>query len=285
MTEPFLKWAGGKRWLSASKQLPLPASFSRYVEPFLGGGAVFFQLKPARALLSDVNPELIELYVTFRDNYAALEQAMIAHQANHTEENYYKVRSEIPNDPVARAARTLYLNRTCWNGLYRVNLKGEFNVPIGTKTKVVDSNEDFAAISKTLSHAEIRNSDFENIIDETVEGDFAFIDPPYTVQHNMNGFVKYNEKLFSWNDQVRLRDAVVRAAGRGVAIVLTNADHASVHALYADEFRYQTLNRASVLAGLKGRRGPTTEAMFLANMPAIEPSLSGDMYQTSACPR
>lgn len=266
MIEPFLKWAGGKRWLGPSRQLPLPKSFNRYVEPFLGGGAVFFHLQPKLAILSDVNYELIQLYRSFRDAPRELHNLMLRHQADHCESHYYEIRANVPMDPLEQAARTLYLNRSCWNGLYRVNQRGEFNVPIGTKTKIVDPTEDFEAIGRLLASADIRNDDFECAIDELQGGDFAFVDPPYTVKHNMNGFVKYNEKLFSWADQVRLRDSLSRAADRGAFIVVTNADHASLHELYEGRFAYRTLNRASVLAVLKGKRGPTTEAMFLANL-------------------
>lgn len=264
MGTPFLKWAGGKRWL-VNFGLPQPERFDRYVEPFLGGAAVFFGLKPERALLSDINSELIELYEVMRDLPAVLWERMQEHHLRHSTEHYYAMRANIPSDRVGRAARTLYLNRTCWNGLYRVNQRGEFNVPIGTKTAVVMPDDDFLAIAKSLKEAEIRCCDFEETIDRTIAGDFLFVDPPYTVKHNMNGFVKYNECIFTWADQVRLRDAVVRAIARDVAIVVTNADHLSVIELYEDVATYRSVPRASVLAGPAERRGRTTEALFLAN--------------------
>lgn len=266
MTEPFLKWVGGKRWLANSNQLPRPASFKRYIEPFLGGGAIFFHLRPERAILADVNRELIELYTVLRDHPAELMEMMRAHQQNHDGPYYYAVRRTIPTDIIARSARTMYLNRTCWNGLYRVNLKGEFNVPIGTKSSVVFDNDDFEEISSLLQRADIRCCDFEDTVGDAVSGDFLFLDPPYTVKHNLNGFIKYNENLFSWNDQVRLRDAVVAAIGRGVSVVVTNADHESVRELYQDVCEYRSVGRASVLASEAARRGRTTEALFSANL-------------------
>jgi DNA adenine methylase len=171
-----------------------------------------------------------------------------------------------PATAAERAARLLYLNRTCWNGLYRVNLRGEFNVPIGTKNWAVSAKENFEALARTLSAAELRCCDFEASIDEAGCGDYLFLDPPYTVKHNMNGFLKYNEKIFCWADQIRLRDAVLRARNRGAAIVMTNADHDSIHELYDGRLERRTLHRSSVLAGLATKRGRTTESMFVANI-------------------
>ena len=266
VTEPFLKWAGGKRWLAKSDQLPVPASYDRYIEPFLGGGAIFFHLAPACAILSDVNAELIHLYTVLRDSPRELMKMMQHHHGKHSSGHYYDVRSRVPKCGLEKAARTMYLNRTCWNGLYRVNLKGAFNVPIGTKSTVVFDNEDFDQISHQLKHAELVCCDFEPTIAQASKGDFVFVDPPYTVRHNLNGFIKYNETLFRWEDQIRLRDAVGSALNRGAAVVVTNADHESVRELYAELWEYRSVTRASVLASESGRRGKTTEALFFANL-------------------
>jgi len=265
MIEPFLKWPGGKRWLAA-KGLPRPTAFNRYIEPFLGGAAVFFALLPPRAVLSDINPELIDLYRTIRDDPSRLVRMLQVHHAVHNKEHYYSVRAWRPECGVERAARTLYLNRTCWNGLYRVNKAGEFNVPIGTKSSVIFDNDDFDAIAAALGNAELRCCDFESVIDDAASGDFVFVDPPYTVKHNLNGFLKYNERMFSWSDQLRLRDSLGRAIARGAAVVVTNADHESVRELYDGIARYQSVTRASVLAASADRRGPTSEALFVANL-------------------
>lgn len=266
MIEPFLKWAGGKRWLAHSNQLPRPAKFARYIEPFLGGGAIFFHLRPEQAILSDINSELIQLYRVIRDHPDELMALMRTHHDAHCQDYYYEVRASNPETALERAARTMYLNRTCWNGLYRVNLKGMFNVPIGTKSTVVFDHDDFTGISERLRAAEIRCCDFEETVSEAQQNDFLFVDPPYTVQHNMNGFIKYNENLFSWYDQIRLRDAIAGAIERGAAVVVTNADHESVRELYENVCDYRSVTRASVLAGETTRRGKTTEALFLANI-------------------
>jgi DNA adenine methylase len=262
--DPFLKWAGGKRWLLQSGELPLPPNYTRFVEPFLGSGAAFFSLAAPAALLSDVNSELINLYRVIRDHPTEFRERLSRHGLNHSAEYYYGARASVPDNDLDRAARTLYLNRTCWNGLYRVNKRGEFNVPIGTKTNVIYLNEDFNQYSARLKSAELSVCDFEKTVDQAGAGDFLFVDPPYTVKHNFNGFIKYNEELFGWSDQIRLRDALVRAIDRGASIALTNADHDSIRELYTEILEYHQLQRHSVLSGLRKGRGPTTEALFLS---------------------
>lgn len=264
--KPFLKWAGGKRWLTSAGVLPDARRFKRYVEPFLGSAAVYFHLRPSAAILSDLNADLIHLFRTIRDDAVAFRAAMANHQRQHCTEHYYSVRSSTPTEAIARAARFLYLNRTCWNGLYRVNLKGQFNVPIGTKNSVLFPDDDFEGIARALAGAELIVSDFQAVIDRATEGDLVFVDPPYTVRHNFNGFLKYNESIFSWSDQVRLAECVKAAVERGAAVIVTNANHESVHELYEVPFEYRELKRASVLAANSAKRGPTTEAIFLANV-------------------
>jgi len=255
-----LKWAGGKRWLVANHSDIFPERYRVYAEPFLGSAAVFFHLRPEKALLSDLNPELINAYRVVRDKRLKLEAALGEHARAHSSRHYYSVRVAEPKDHVERAARFLYLNRTCWNGLYRVNRKGEFNVPIGTKQKVQLATDDFEALAKQLKRASIGVADFEETIDKTREGDLLFVDPPYTVKHNLNGFVKYNDKIFSWDDQVRLRNALTRAHARRVQIVMTNANHKSVRDIYCG-FKQYSLSRQSVLAGSPSARGETEELL------------------------
>lgn len=259
---PFLKWAGGKRWLFESRQFATPSFAGRYIEPFVGGGAVFFEAMPKRAVLADANARLIELYIVIRDECEAFETLMKRHAASHSKDHYYTVRSRRCGKPVTRAAQFLYLNRTCWNGLYRENKKGEFNVPIGTKENVLFPNDNFEEWSKALTSTEIFHQDFEATIDQAKEGDFVFVDPPYTVRHNMNGFVKYNQNIFAWDDQIRLRDALERAASRGTKFAMTNADHESIRDLY-DGFGMQSqLGRHSVIAGNPNHRSHSTELLI-----------------------
>lgn len=251
---PFLKWAGGKRWFVNSYRDLLPTKFNRYVEPFLGSGAVFFHLQPQNAMLSDANQELIDAYLAIKGDWCAVFQQLRKHQTNHSDDYYYRIRDSRPNRPHTRAARFLYLNRTCWNGLYRVNRRGEFNVPRGTKNAVVQATDDFSAWSWALRGAKLRCLDFESAISTAGAGDFVFCDPPYTVSHNNNGFLKYNQNIFSWKDQVRLRDSLVQLNDRGGQFAITNAMHESLFDLYAS-FDKIELKRSSVISGeLKGRR-------------------------------
>lgn len=263
--KPFLKWAGGKRWLFESGQFSLPPFPGRYFEPFLGGGAVFFESQPQNAILSDANSGLIELYKVIQECPDALEERLRMHAKLHCKEYYYVIRKKEFSCPVERAAQFLYLNRTCWNGLYRENLKGQFNVPIGTKQTVIFETDDFKAWSKALSGARIECRDFEEAIEEAGSGDFIFVDPPYTVRHNLNGFVKYNQKIFAWDDQIRLRSALENAVDRGAAFAMTNADHESIRELYNGFGDLKTLSRYSVIAGSSLHRSASTELLIVKN--------------------
>lgn len=153
----------------------------------------------------------------------------------------------------------VYLNRTCWNGLYRVNKKGEFNVPIGTKTNVLLEEDNFELLSNILQFVNLDSCDFEITIDKAKKNDFIFVDPPYTVKHNLNGFVKYNENIFSWQDQIRLKNSISRAIDRGAHVLVTNANHKSIEELYKGCGKMILLNRASVIAGKAEARGIYSE--------------------------
>ncbi|WP_082537288.1 MULTISPECIES: DNA adenine methylase [unclassified Aureimonas] len=261
--KPFLKWAGGKRWLVERKLLNLDMRGTRYIEPFLGGGAVFFHTSPEQAILSDVNTRLIETYEAIRSDPHLVYKLLSDHAQRHNSDYYYTTRTTEYGTLLERAAQFLYLNRSCWNGLYRENTRGQFNVPIGSKTQLLFPNDDFTSASELLKRAKLVSCDFEETVDLASENDTLFVDPPYTTAHNTNGFVKYNQKMFSWDDQVRLKDALVRAARRGARIFLTNADHDSIRELYRSEAEPVPLNRYSVIAGDSSMRKKTTEAMYM----------------------
>lgn len=243
-------------------EFEVPTYKGRYFEPFLGGGAVFFFHRPEKAILSDLNPRLIETYQAIKEDWKSVYEILQQHHELHCRDYYYKIRSQCFNDISERAAHFLYLNRACWNGLYRENLKGEFNVPIGTKTNIVMSEDNFSIISNALSTAELICSDFESVIDLANEDDFIFVDPPYTTAHNFNGFVKYNEKIFSWDDQRRVQAAVIRASKRGAKICMTNADHHSIRDLYKDIREIITVERKSVIAASSDKRKATAEVLI-----------------------
>jgi DNA adenine methylase len=259
---PFLKWAGGKRWFVHARPDLLRFQEERYIEPFVGSGAVYFHLQPFRAQLSDANRDLIATYQAIKSDWRRVHSELRNYADRHSAENYYLARGVRSGDIYSEAARFIYLNRTCWNGLYRVNRKGEFNVPIGTKTNVLLPSDDFERIAGLLDSADLYHRDFEVAIDDAAEDDFLFVDPPYTVKHNLNGFLKYNENIFSWDDQVRLRDALIRADARGARILMTNADHESIRELYDGVFWLEPIARNSVLAGAGGTRGQVTELLI-----------------------
>lgn len=260
---PFLKWAGGKRWLVQAHPDLFDIPFERYIEPFLGSAAVYFHLQPRRSLLSDSNARLIACYEAVRGRPTAVVRYLRGYHRAHTERLYYEERARTYANGSARAAaQFIYLNRVCWNGLYRVNLRGEFNVPIGTKSNVWLKSDNFEAISARLSQAKLIAGDFEAAIRAAREGDFVFADPPYTVQHNLNGFVKYNEQLFQWSDQERLAAVLKAAKRRGVQFIVSNADHKSVIDLYRSFARVESVKRPSVIGGTNAKRGLTTELII-----------------------
>lgn len=253
---PFLKWPGGKRWLVSTHPDVLPQSYDVYIEPFLGAGSVYFHLQPDRAVLGDLNGDVIAVYRGIKQDAESVQALLEKHHALHCKEYYYEIRQIVPVSLAAQAARIIYLNRTCFNGIYRVNLNGQFNVPIGERKQVVRDTDDFAAVAALLASADLRHEDFEPLVDLAKPGDFVFLDPPYTVRHNRDGFIKYNERLFSWADQERLARAAARACKRGAKVVITNASHATIRQLYPEDlFAYQEVSRySSISASLDSRK-------------------------------
>ncbi|HEX2051058.1 MAG TPA: Dam family site-specific DNA-(adenine-N6)-methyltransferase [Actinomycetota bacterium] len=267
--EPFLKWAGGKRRLldQLLPHFPDLKGSATYFEPFLGGAAVFFGLAPRRAVLSDVNPALIETFIAVRDNV----DGVISHlrRLRHTRQEFYRVRASRPRTPESRAARFIYLNKTCFNGLYRENLAGDFNVPFGRHSArlVVCDAAQLRAASCALANALLQHGDFEQQLDGAMPGDIVYIDPPYIVSHTENGFVEYNARIFSWEDQKRLAAVATDLVKRGCHVLVSNADHASVRRLYARSslFTPFRVSRWSTMAGASHRRFPTTELLLVGN--------------------
>lgn len=267
---PFLKWPGGKRWFVSNHTDLIPERYGTYIEPFLGAGSVYFHLQPRVAVLGDVNADLINAYQAIKDDWQAIENSLRYRQRRHREDAdgyYYWLRDQSPSDRLQQAARLIYLNRTCFNGIYRVNRKGRFNVPRGSKEKIVIETDDFRALSIQLQQAELLVGDFEILVDRAILGDFVFCDPPYTVRHNYNGFRKYNEVLFSWADQERLAGALLRAARRGVQVLCTNANHHSVRDLYSlPEFSLREVSRRSHISADSSNRRDFEELVIQANI-------------------
>ncbi len=264
--DSFLRWAGGKRWFLAKHFDLIPKNFNQYFEPFLGSGSVFFFLAPMNAFLGDLNGDLISAFQAIKDDWKRVYDFLKIHQSNHSKSYYYKLRAEESIDAAEKAARFIYLNRTCFNGIYRVNSQGKFNVPKGTMDAVLLEKDNFEMISSCLAKAELRRVDFESLIAEAKRGDLIFSDPPYTVRHNNNGFISYNEKLFSWEDQIRLAESLHKAKKRGVKIVLTNANNHSIRELYEkNDFLIKTVSRYSSISALPQNRKQFEELVILAN--------------------
>jgi DNA adenine methylase len=259
---PFLRWAGGKNWLLKHiKDFLPPLGFRNYHEPFLGGGSVFFFLQPQKkSFLSDSNVDLINTYSTVRDNPQAIINLLGTYK--NEKDFYYNIRESILTDPVENAARFIYLNQTSFNGIYRVNLKGEYNVPFGYRSKDFICERILLQCSKTLQNSTMQSYDFDCIREQIKKQDLVFLDPPYTVSHNLNGFIKYNEKLFSVEDQIRLNKLIDFIKTRGAYYILTNAAHAKILQIFDKGDRVVELHRYSVLGGKNAIRGLTSEYLF-----------------------
>lgn len=261
-SSPFLRWAGGKRWLTSRYADLFPNKYNTYLEAFLGGGSVYFHLAPQKAILTDINNDLIITYQAIKENPEQLLKALKSYTKKHSKEYYYEVRDKNPRTRIEIAARFIYLNRTCFNGIYRVNANGKFNVPFGERYNILFENDDFFKISETLKNTEIIHSDFEKTINLAQKNDFVFIDPPYTVTHNNNGFVQYNEKLFSWDDQIRLANKLIEAKNRGVLVMATNANHEKVRELYEKDFNLVEVSRYTSISGLAKNRKSYSELVI-----------------------
>ncbi len=258
--KPLLKWPGGKRKLTKHLAPLIPTSYRRLFEPFAGGAALFFHLEPDAAVLSDLNEDLINCYRVFKHSPNELISTMAGME--NSAEYYYQVRESQPSEPIGRAARTIYLSRLSFNGLYRVNLAGMFNVPYGGKSHVCPLDEDaIQTASHLLRHTELLSGDFAKAVESATEGDVVYLDPPYTVAHSDNGFVKYNARIFSWDDQQRPAIVANELDERGVAVLVSNADHLSVESLYSN-FEKIVIQRTSQIAANSNFRRPITECVF-----------------------
>jgi DNA adenine methylase len=233
---PFLKWVGGKTQLVSRLRELLPSRFGRYHEPFLGGGALFFDLKPEQASLSDLNRELIECYEVIRDDVDGIVAELNEHDYRYDKDRYYEIRAWNPQElsPMARVARTIYLNKTGFNGLYRVNSKGLFNVPFGRHTNpTVCDERNLRACSELLAGAALSCRPFERVLEEAEPGDFVYFDPPYIPLSPTANFTAYARGGFDMDAQERLAQVFDELKKRGVFVMLSNADVPWIHERYA----------------------------------------------------
>ncbi|MGF2035383.1 MAG: DNA adenine methylase [Nostoc sp. CmiVER01] len=233
---PFLKWAGGKSRLIQQYIPYFPKSYKNYYEPFLGGGAVFFYLQPTAAVLTDINAELINTYCCVRDHVEELISILKEHKIRHNKDYYYSIRNHSSGTDIEKAARLIYLNKTCFNGLYRVNSQGKFNVPLGRYTNPnICSEFLLKAASEALSHASIKQANFTEVLNyATSSDDFVFFDPPYHPISDTSYFTAYSQNCFSKKDQELLRDTCAELASRGVKVMVCNSDSEFINKIYTD---------------------------------------------------
>ncbi len=263
---PILKWAGGKSSLlkQFAAHFPAPAAYARYFEPFLGGGAVFFRLQPPRSYLFDLNADLIELYTLVRDDVESVIDALAPHK---NERAYFeRIRALDPLTLTApeRAARLIFLNHTCYNGLYRVNSRGQFNVPFGRyKNPKICDVEGLHAASRALQNAHLQVADFETSLADCRAGDFIYFDPPYAPLSATSSFISYTKHGFDATDQKRLADLYRELDRRGCRLLLSNSDAPLIHELYSGFTIHQIAARRAINSKGDGR-GLITE-LLIAN--------------------
>ncbi|HEL2437989.1 TPA: DNA adenine methylase [Streptococcus suis] len=239
--QPFTKWTGGKRQLLPVIKSLMPDNYNSYFEPFIGGGAVFFELIPKKAIINDFNSELINCYRQIKDNPQKLIELLVEHQKNNSKDYYLELRSVDRDDRIhamtdtERAARIMYMLRVDFNGLYRVNSKNQFNVPYGRykNPKIVDSDL-ILSISQYLNknNIEILTGDFEKAVEDVGAGDFVYFDPPYIPLSETSAFTSYTHEGFSYEEQVRLRDVFRKLDKKGAYVMLSNSSSPLVEELY-----------------------------------------------------
>lgn len=264
--KPFLKWAGGKGQLVDELLARIPPTFSTYFEPFIGGGALFFSLCPKQAVLFDVNEQLVNTYCVVRDR----PEELISNLSQHVYEKdyFYRMRDADRSSDfsswstVQKASRFIYLNRTCFNGLYRVNSKGYFNVPFGryTNPKIVDA-ENIRRGSEVLRPVEISVSDFSLVGERAQAGDFVYFDPPYVPLSRTASFTSFSAGGFRWEDQERLRELCGRLHEKGVKFMLSNSCTDKILNLY-QSFHYHVVSAQRAINSVGDKRGKVNEIII-----------------------
>jgi DNA adenine methylase len=273
----FLKWAGGKLQLIEQFEKLFPSQFNNYYEPFIGSGAVFFyiksKLKPGKVILSDINEELINCFVVVRDKPSELIELLLNHRNNHSKDYYYTIRRIETNrlDSVQSAARFIYLNKTCFNGLYRVNSKGQFNVPFGEYEKpgIFQKHTLFQA-SQLLQGVDLRVMTFQKVVDLARKGDFAYLDPPYIPLSKTSSFTNYSKNRFSIQEHKTLSEIFKVLDSHGCFVMLSNSNHPLIRELYGGyEKNILLVNAKRMINSIGSKRGAISE-IVLRNYDTIQ---------------
>lgn len=264
---PFLKWVGGKGQLLNQLRPLLPPMFGRYFEPFVGGAALFFALRPPRASLRDVNEELVDCYRAVRDDVEGVIRALQGHR--YEQRHYYAVRDIEPQtlSLIERAARTIFLNKTGFNGLYRVNRAGKFNVPFGRHAKPVFCDVDnLRSCSIALKEVDVQVQSFSAVVNEAARGDFVYFDPPYVPLSDTADFTSYSAAGFTLTEQQELANVFVRLTKMGVYAMLSNSDTPAVRELYGG-FRIDEVYASRSVNSNASRRGKVAEVVVRNYVP------------------
>ena len=267
--KPFLQWVGGKREMIKQYEPYLPKTYGTYWEPFLGGGALYFYLRPQKAVVNDNNPELIRTYEAVRDNPGAVIELLHLMRRKHSKELYMTMRSvdrklNILNDlkDYEIAARMIYLNQTCFNGIYRVNKHGQFNVPIGSSlNRVICDPEAILKASQQLKKTQLLCTDFEKLLEGANKNDFVYLDPPYYPVSEYSDFTRYTKEKFYKHDQERLAELFKSLDKRGCKVMLSNSNADLIRELYKD-FNVYDMSSGRNLNSKSDRRGKITELLI-----------------------
>lgn len=270
LVSPILKWVGGKRQLLPEIMPMIEKKCSTYVEPFVGGGAVFFELQPKKAIINDYNDELVNVYNMVRDNCEELVIALKEHEKNNSSDYFYDIRA-LDREPtynemlnVERAARIIYLNKTCYNGLYRVNAAGQFNSPYGRyKNPNIVNEKVLKAISKYLQTNDIKilNSDYKDALKGLRKGAFVYLDPPYMPISSSSSFTGYTEGGFSYQHQVELKNECDKLRKKGIKFLQSNSDCPEVRELYKD-YEIKTVKAKRSINSNASKRGEINEVLI-----------------------
>lgn len=268
--EPFLKWAGGKGQLLRQYEAFFPKEFNDFFEPFVGGGAVFFHLfntgrlqERKKIFLIDSNEELINCYSVIKEDVEKLIRILNSPKFISTEERFYKIRAEEPKDRFERAARTIYLNKTCFNGLYRVNSKGKFNVPFGGyKNPLICNSRNLVAVSLALQNVEILYGDFDKCLDLVKKDDFIYFDPPYQPLNKTSSFTSYTKNPFGEKEQAKLNKVFRELDKIDCKVMLSNSDTSFIRKLYRN-FRIEVVLAKRAINCKASGRGAIKELVIL----------------------
>lgn len=256
MAKPFLKWAGGKGKLFKYFEHRISDYYNRYFEPFIGGGAVFFKLNPETAVINDLNEELMNVYTIVKNEPVKLIKELDKLQDKvNNEKFYYEFRATAPKSELKTAARTVFLNKTGYNGMYRVNLKGEFNIPFGDMKNIRLYNEDnILACSKALGNTDIQSGDYGNLLPLIKKNDFVYLDPPYVPLSKTASFTSYTKESFGEKEQLELVEFCKAIDSKGAKFLLNNSDTEITRDIYK-MFDIEIIKAArSIAASAKSRK-------------------------------